>query len=1251
MLVKEYRICMPLTVAEYRIAQLYMIQKKSREESTGSGSGVEIIINEPYENGPGGRGQYTFKIYHIGSHLPAWFRAILPKSALRVEEEAWNAYPYTKTRYKCPFVEKFLLEIETVYRDDGGDAENVFGLEGNDLARQVDYIDIVRDWVDPGHYHRDEDPRLFVSKATGRGPLADDWRRNLGGGGRVMCSYKLCRVEFRYWGMQTKIERFIHDVALRKTMLRAHRQAWAWQDEWVGLSIDDIRRLEAETAAALQARMAAAALEEAGSLDAAVRSPASASAGDACAALTVASSSSSSGHSQRLPASPAASAAASTTAATAASGNSHLSEHLASATVHVAVDAQSDADPEFDALSISDEYFDARSEIAETASFATCASSYTLVNSRSSTLTSPGPPPPPPPPPPPQELPHQRPHQHHHHHQQQQRVLFLVLHGGSVLDTNHEYHNKHADASTLRSCLNAVAQSSPAYRRLRGRFAVRLVSSPPLVAASLQRLAAVSPYNYRLQRSSADASLALSFDHAPIATVPLLMTSTPDYPGLLAGVARRLNERRREFLATDEGKEFANARVCLIGDSIGGIVGYDILASVAAKADADNADDAGDSSNSTQIRLDFPVADFFLLGCPLALLLTYRQLALGQDRLPRPACEQVYNLYHNTDPCSFRLEPLLAESFRWLAPVSLPKCSLLPQNQQQQQKHQLQLQMQLQHLAESITLVETLNTCPELLQSEASHLQPPPPPPPPPPPSQPPATAQERIGCRLSRQNSGSSGCSGGGVDASLLELMQDVCQRWWGARRLDYSLHCPDSLTRFPVNAMPLLFHASYWESADAAAFILRQQIHVPYGSAGHPGGTSTAATSMYQSASSLVGDEELDLDRESGSTTPTPYSGAGLSFMSAGGSEASASGKKRLRRRLTGGVRLKHATANHRANDVIVTEGQSQVVTARFMYGPLDMLSLSDEIIDVHSLSQPPSGDWTYLGSGRTDSHGKLSFALPTDRRLPLGSHTLKLVARSDLTCADLNLAVVPPNTECVAFSIDGSFAASVSLMGGDPKVRPGSVDVARHWQDLGYLLLYVTARPDMQLRRVLGWLARHNFPHGMLFFADGLSADAMRQKAACLQRLTAQTGLRLHAAYGSAKDVPAFRAVGARHVFVVGRGGRKWAGLATPLTDGYAAHLASLQSGHESSRPASGSGRAFFRRGCFGLASATATSTAAAATVASTSAASPALGGTRLDPSRLAATARGPAASPRGSSPLMAPRSPAASLLKTK
>lgn len=39
------------------------------------------------------------------------------------------------------------------------------------------------------------------------------------------------------------------------------------------------------------------------------------------------------------------------------------------------------------------------------------------------------------------------------------------------------------------------------------------------------------------------------------------------------------------------------------------------------------------------------------------------------------------------------------------------------------------------------------------------------------------------------------------------------------------------------------------------------------------------------------------------------------------------------------------------------------------------------------------------------------------------------------------------------------------------------------SRYWQELGYIILYVTARPDIQQRRVVHWLAQHNFPHGMM------------------------------------------------------------------------------------------------------------------------------------------------------------------------
>ena len=195
-------------------------------------------------------------------------------------------------------------------------------LLGHDVAKltKVDLVDVVNDQMWASDYLEAEDPTIFVSEKTGRGPLTQSW---IDDADSIMCAYKLCKVcntvyilelplasvhtstketrigclkpqycedsprflsapyrvllksdktqidifpalliilvekkvEFRYWGMQSKIEKFIHDVGLRKTMLRAHRQAWAWQDEWNGLTIADIRRLEEEAQKELAQRM------------------------------------------------------------------------------------------------------------------------------------------------------------------------------------------------------------------------------------------------------------------------------------------------------------------------------------------------------------------------------------------------------------------------------------------------------------------------------------------------------------------------------------------------------------------------------------------------------------------------------------------------------------------------------------------------------------------------------------------------------------------------------------------------------------------------------------------------------------------------------------------------------------------------------------------------------------------------------------------------------------------------------------
>uniref|UniRef100_A0A183U6U4 Aminopeptidase n=1 Tax=Toxocara canis TaxID=6265 RepID=A0A183U6U4_TOXCA len=61
----------------------------------------------------------------------------LPSSALQAHEEAWNAYPYTKTRYSSPIMDRFSVEVETKYFNDAGQRENVFELDGDELKERI----------------------------------------------------------------------------------------------------------------------------------------------------------------------------------------------------------------------------------------------------------------------------------------------------------------------------------------------------------------------------------------------------------------------------------------------------------------------------------------------------------------------------------------------------------------------------------------------------------------------------------------------------------------------------------------------------------------------------------------------------------------------------------------------------------------------------------------------------------------------------------------------------------------------------------------------------------------------------------------------------------------------------------------------------------------------------------------------------------------------------------------------------------
>ena len=76
-------------------------------------------------------------------------------------------------------------------------------------------------------------------------------------------------------------------------------------------------------------------------------------------------------------------------------------------------------------------------------------------------------------------------------------------------------------------------------------------------------------------------------------------------------------------------------------------------------------------------------------------------------------------------------------------------------------------------------------------------------------------------------------------------------------------------------------------------------------------------------------------------------------------------------------------------------------------------------------------------------TQPGGRVHFRVP--ERLSTGMYPVRCVVRGDMSAAEGFLAVVPPETECVVFSIDGSFTLNKTLMGRDAKIRPGAVEVS--------------------------------------------------------------------------------------------------------------------------------------------------------------------------------------------------------------
>lgn len=69
-----------------------------------------------------------------------------------------------------------------------------------------------------------------------------------------MCSYKLVTANFEVWGLQTRVEEFIHSC-VQNTLLVGHRQAFVWIDDWIEMDLADVRAYETQTFDAINAKL------------------------------------------------------------------------------------------------------------------------------------------------------------------------------------------------------------------------------------------------------------------------------------------------------------------------------------------------------------------------------------------------------------------------------------------------------------------------------------------------------------------------------------------------------------------------------------------------------------------------------------------------------------------------------------------------------------------------------------------------------------------------------------------------------------------------------------------------------------------------------------------------------------------------------------------------------------------------------------------------------------------------------------
>jgi len=304
--------------------------------------------------------------------------------------------------------------------------------------------------------------------------------------------------------------------------------------------------------------------------------------------------------------------------------------------------------------------------------------------------------------------------------------LILVTHGiGQRLGLRIESVNFVHDVNTLRKTLKAVYADSPDLRALNAELDVASktncrVQVLPICWRHLLDFPKQSLKHNRKEHDLGDSGFGEDEDYPNLADISvegvpavrnlitdlaldILLYQSPAYKDHIARIV--LEECNRIYhLFMERNRDFTG-KVSMIGHSLGSAVMFDILCEQRQPGSTGRRD-------KQKLKLDFEVEDFYALGSPIGLfqMLKGRTIAardqgtgsgqanssaiddpmlsadaprkttglssnglMGTDvPTSRPKCSQIFNIFHPTDPISYRLEPLISPAMATLKPQPLP---------------------------------------------------------------------------------------------------------------------------------------------------------------------------------------------------------------------------------------------------------------------------------------------------------------------------------------------------------------------------------------------------------------------------------------------------------------------------------------------------------------------------------------------------------------------------------------------------